>query len=189
MFGTMKNFLSVIFLSTLVYAMPVGSAFAEDASKTTISSASTPAPSTDEEVRDWFSQYDQVRKNAKMTLKEKWQSKRLIAFAFSPFKVSVSESDQLVKKMATKYTEALESLEKLAIVQQTERLRTGYMKYFKDARQLFLDTCKIPTSDSEQRQKFVDDLVDRKKKLEELDQKNKALDSELRSQSSILPLH
>jgi hypothetical protein len=185
----MKNFLSIIIISALFYAMPVGSAFAEDASKTTISSASTSAPSTDEQVRDWFSQYDQVRKNAKMTFKEKLQSKRLIAFAFSPFRVPVSESDQLVKKMATKYAEALESLEKLAIVQQTERLRAGYMKYFRDARQLFLDTCKIPTGDSEQRQKFVDDLVARKKKLEELDQKNKALDSELRSQFSIPPLH
>jgi len=139
----------------------------------------------EDDVRDWFSQYDQIRRNAKMSFREKLQSRKMLALAMSPFLIPIEGSEQLIKKMSSRYAEAIESLKNLPALPATEKLRVGYLKYFTEAKQLFIDTSKVPTDDS--RRSYLSELLERKKSLEDLDHDNKALDADLRKQFSIPP--
>jgi hypothetical protein len=179
-----------LLLLCILFGNPFPPSNAESAEgATSINSVSSPSTAQTtaqgDDIRDWFSQYDQIRRNAKMSFKEKLQSRKMIAMAISPFLVSLEGSEQLIKKMSSRYAEAIDSMKHLPAVPATEKLRIGYLKYFAEAKQLFIDSSKVPTDDS--RRRYVAELLERKKSLEELDHDNKALDADLRKQFSIPP--
>jgi hypothetical protein len=61
------------------------------------------------------------------------------------------------------------------------------LKYFTDARQLFLDTAHAPEEAVEYKN-YLADLVRRKHELEKLDETNKALDANLRKRFGVAPM-
>jgi hypothetical protein len=123
-------------------------------------------------VTKWFSKYDQIRRDAEMTLGDKLQS--LLLAAAKPDKKNAA----LASRMIEKYTTAVSEMNKLQSVPETRRLQVGYIEYFSTARQLFGDYLHA--------QKVVPftnrSLIPTKKKLEQLDKTNKKLDDELRKQ-------
>jgi hypothetical protein len=150
-----------------------------------VGTSATSAVTKEDDVRDWFSQYDQIRRNAKMSFRDKLQSRKMLALALSPFIVSIEGSEQLIKRMSSRYADAIESMKNLPSLPATEKLRLGYLKYFTEAKQLFIDISKVPMDDS--RRRYVSELLERKKSLETLDHDNKTLDADLRKQFSIPP--
>lgn len=143
---------------------------------------------TNRDIRDWFRQYDVVRRQSKMSFREKLQSRHLLALAFNPMALFSNDSDPILKIMIDKYTTAIEGMEKLPHLRETENLRSGFLKYFTEARQLFSDSLEANKQDLEASRRRLDDILQRKRELEILDQKNKELDRHLRTTYHIPPL-
>lgn len=149
--------------------------------------ASATAPAAID-VYSWFAQYDAIRKHAKMSLKEKIQSRHLLAVIFVPMYYFSCDAQPFLGKMTDKYTEAIKQMEELPRLDETTELQDGYLKYFRQARNLFKDICEMQKVSPEQRRKIVPELMERKKELEKLDQANKQLDARLRLRHDIAPL-
>jgi hypothetical protein len=141
-----------------------------------------------QEIRDWFREYDVVRRQSKMSFREKLQSRHLLALAFNPMALFSHDSESIIKIMIDKYTRATEGMEKLPHLRETEELRCGFLKYFTAARQLFSDSLETDKQDLAENHQRVDEILQRKRQLEILDQKNKDLDRHLRSIYHIPPL-
>jgi len=126
-------------------------------------------------VAEWFRKYDQVRRDAEMTMGDKFQS--LLLAATKPEKKNAA----LASRMIAKYSTALSKMKELQSIPETKELQDGYIKYFGTAHQLFADYLaeqkKVPFTNQS--------LVPTKKKLEELDKTNKRLDDELRKKYGI----
>jgi len=144
---------------------------------------------TENDVNQWFKNYDSIRRQAKMSLREKLSMLRLLSLAMGPFALPVDESKKLLLKMIERYDEAIQSLEKLSRLPQTEELQTGYIKYFTDGKQLFHDTLESPLDNPEAQRKRLNELMERKHELERLDIANKALDARLRKEFHIPAFH
>lgn len=126
-------------------------------------------------VTDWFAAYDQIRRDAEMTMGDKMQARSLSAN--KPSKKNAA----LASRMLKKYTIALAAMNDLPSLPETKALHEGYTEYFSQARELFSDFL-----DEQERVPFSNQgLIAAKKKLEELDAKNKALDKELRQMYNI----
>jgi len=145
-------------------------------------------PSEQYDVHRWFHDYDSIRKHAKMSLKEKMQSRHLLILAINPMALFSDETAPLLHKMIGKYSQAIEDLEKLPRLEQTAELQSGYLEYFSQARQLFIDICAAQEDAPIQRHKLMPALIQRRRDLEGLDQKNKELDASLRRQYEIPPM-
>lgn len=140
------------------------------------------------DVYSWFAQYDAIRKHAKMSLKEKLQSRHLLVVIFVPMSYFSCDAQPFLQKMIDKYTEAIKQMEELPSLVETAELQEGYLKYFREARKLFEDICEMQKVSPEERRKIVPELMERKKELEKLDQANKQLDARLRLRHDIAPL-
>lgn len=129
-----------------------------------------PSPLRTLSVREWFDRYDQIRRDAEMTMADKWQSMLLQA------KKPEAKNAALATRMSTKYSRALSEMKRLGSTPETKALQVGYIEYFTSARQLFEDYLvaqnTVPFSNQS--------LVPTKKKLELLDRKNKMIDDALR---------
>lgn len=129
-------------------------------------------------VTEWFKKYDQIRRNAEETTKDKYQS--LFLAEGKPDK----KNAELASKMIDKYTVALAAMKQLPPIPETRQLHKGYIEYFSSARQLFIDFLKG--------QKMVPYSVKRfapaKDRLQALDKVNKRLDEQLRKTYGI-PKH
>jgi hypothetical protein len=145
-------------------------------------------PLMEDSIRNWFAEYDGIRRRAKMTLWEKFQSRHLLALSFDPMMLFRSEATPMLEKMISKYAVAVTQLERLQRVPETEELHAGYLRYFKEARKLFMDICEAQKEELSKRGNTLENLMLRKKKLESLDQANKQLDARLRKQYHIAPL-
>jgi hypothetical protein len=149
----------------------------------TESAANSPEPSrqlclNSLTVTDWFAAYDQIRRDAEMTMGDKMQARSLSANKPS------KKNSALASRMLKKYTIALSAMNDLQTLPETKALHEGYTEYFSQARELFSDFL-----DEQERVPFSNQgLIAAKKKLEELDAKNKALDKELRQKYDI-PKH
>jgi hypothetical protein len=141
-----------------------------------------------QEIKDWFRQYDIVRRQSKMSFREKLQSRHLLALAFNPMALFSDDSESIIKIMIEKYAKAMVGMEKLPHLRETEELRCGFLKYFTAARQLFSDSLETNKQDLEENHERVNEILQRKKKLEILDQRNKDLDRRLRAIYHIPPL-
>lgn len=129
-------------------------------------------------VTEWFKKYDQIRREAEETTKDKYQSLFL-----SEGKPDKKNAD-LASRMIDKYTVALAAMRRLPSPPETRQLHNGYIEYFSSARQLFIDFLKA--------QKMVPYSVKRfapaKNRLEALDKVNKRIDAGLRKKYGI-PKH
>ncbi len=121
-------------------------------------------------VTEWFKKYDQIRRAAEETSKDKYQS--LFLGENKPDKNNAA----LASRMIGKYTVALTDMKRLTPVPETRELQNGYIGYFGSARLLFTDFLKaqktVPYS--------TKPLVPSKRRLEVMDKTNKRLDAELR---------
>jgi hypothetical protein len=140
------------------------------------------------DVHSWFHQYDRIRKHARMSLKEKFQSRHLLVLAFDPFAIFSSEAEPLLNRMISKYNQAIEQMEELPSLPETTALQDGYLRYFKEAKQLFSYICAAQREPLAERHRSLHKLIERKKQLEILDQGNKELDARLRKKYDIPPL-
>jgi hypothetical protein len=121
-------------------------------------------------VAKWFSRYDQIRRNAEMTMGDKLQSLFLLA------KNPEQKNAALASRMIEKYTTSLFEMKELESIPETSELQDGYIQYFSAARQLFSDYL-----DAQKEVPFTNQsLFPSRKKLEELDKTNKRLDDVLR---------
>jgi len=162
------------------------------ASAETIDSIHQPAAptaqeqSSNESIAEWFKAYDQIRRNAELTLGEKLESINLDLKA-KPSKSSAS----LAKRMISKYSAALTTIKNLQPLPETAELQNGYVQYFSTALEFFdlylgqpetvigTDQCSLPSLNS---------LPELRENLERLDKINKGLDSVLRKKYA-LPKH
>lgn len=120
--------------------------------------------------KEWFSRYDQIRRGAEMTMADKFQS--LLLASKRPEKRNAA----LASRMIQKYTTALTEMKQLESIPETKELQDGYIEYFNTARQIFSGYL-----DAQHQVPFTNQsLMPPKKKLEELDKKNKTLDADLR---------
>lgn len=147
-------------------------------------------PST---IRQWFKNYDLVRRQAQMSPQERRQadtmlSKGMSLLAPGPEKTS---SQQLLTKLVVKYNRACQQLEHLPLLPQTEQLHRGYHQYFSSAKNLFTDYLRVQNNlfavDSRTGNPIAGQLMERKASLEALDQQNKYLDEQLRQKFGIPP--
>jgi hypothetical protein len=141
-----------------------------------------------QDVHDWFAEYDAIRRHAKMSLKEKIQSRHLFMMFLNPMAFFSNDAQPLLERMIAKYTQAIEQMEQLKSFKETADLQQGYLRYFKDARKLFADICDAQNTTPEERRKILPELMQRKRDLEALDQKNKLLDGRLRIKYDVPPM-
>lgn len=126
-------------------------------------------------VTEWFKKYDQIRRDAEETNKEKCQS--LFLGENKPDKNNVI----LATEMTAKYTVAHAAMKRLPSTPETRELQTGYIEYFNSARQLFSEFLK-----AEKTTPFsIKHLAPAKNRLQALDKSNKKLDAELRKKYGI----
>jgi len=134
-------------------------------------------------VHEWFAIYDQIRRDAEMTLGEKLQTKTALEKGLNTGKKSEKKNGAVPLRVISKYTGAVSALQKLQVLPETSELQAGYTQYFTKMRQLFLDSSQTGNTPAA---KHTFSLA--AKELQELDKKNKKLDEELRKKYAI-PKH
>jgi len=131
-------------------------------------------------IADWFKKYDQIRRNAEMTLGEKLQMRSIVDKGLNGVKQTKSNS-ALAQRMISKYAQAGSAMQNLAAVAETKELQDGYAHYFVDAEQLIKECLESQPNDSG---KPVPAAM--RTSLEQLDRKNKELDACLRKKYGIV---
>ncbi len=141
-------------------------------------------------VATWFRRYDDVRRKAQMNESERAKADKLMSKAFSMFIPGEEkvQAQKLLTILVARYTAASEAMKQLPLYPETEKLHRGYYQYFSTARQLFSDYLTVqanPLAQDATGNPVAAGLFNRKQGLEALDQTNKALDAQLRSQWSV----
>jgi hypothetical protein len=149
-----------------------------------VSVPADPPQSQSIDIGEWFSRYDQIRRDAELTLGEKLQCRGLLERGMQGEIKPGGRSAALAEKMIAKYGAAASRMQDLPTVMQTSELQSGYAQYFNQVHQLFQDCLKSPEATAVTGQA----LPERRKELEELDKKNKSLDEVLRKEFGI-PRH
>lgn len=144
-------------------------------------------------VRDWFAQYDQIRRTAQMAPQERQQADQILGQGLALFMPGQQKvlAQRLLIDLVQRYQTACQQLNNIPMIPATEQLHRGFYQYFFEAQRLFSDYLKLqdnlfavnPTTG----QPIAGELMERKQALEELDQSNKALDQQLRLQYGIPP--
>lgn len=145
-------------------------------------------------IGQWFQNYDEIRRKAQMNPTEKAKADALMSKAISMFipgndKV---EAQKLLQSLVARYNQAVEDMKRLPLYPETEKLHRGYYQYFTNAKQLFGDYLTVqqnPLSTDSNGSPVAGSLMPRKQGLESLDQANKALDAQLRTQFNIPAYH
>lgn len=126
----------------------------------------------------WFKEYGQIRRNAEMTKRDRYQALYL----------GENQRDKnnaaLASRMIERYATAEAAMKQLPSIPETNALHEGYIQYFSSARQLFADFLEaqkeVPFTTKA--------LVPAKKRLAALDKTNKRIDAQLRKKYKI-PKH
>jgi hypothetical protein len=142
------------------------------------------------QVQKWFAQYDTVRRAAQMTPNERRQADDLLSRGMSivtpgPDKIAARN---LLTKLVDKYSKAQAAMRALPMIPETQKLHRGYYQYFSTARDLFAAYLAVQDNlfaKDEQGQPIVAQLIERKQKLEELNNFIQGLDQEMRGQFNI----
>ncbi len=144
-------------------------------------------------IRSWFMQYDQIRRTAQMSPAERQQADQVLSRGLALFMPGQDKTlgQSLLTDLVRRYQIACQQLSTLQLIPATEQLHRGYYQYFCDARRLFSDYLKLQEDllavDPATGQPLASGLIERKQNLELLDQNNKALDQQLRTQYGIPP--
>ena len=136
-----------------------------------------------EAVVEWFKKYDQIRRDAELTLAEKFQTMSFLDKNLDG-KTALRKRDQeLVARMNAKYAKADEAMKNLQPVSEVKELQEGYSNYFRQVHHVFTRYVKDSTGcDANTPHSTVQE---QRSALEELDSKNKKLDAQLRSKYGI----
>ena len=163
------------------------------------SSSSVAAPSSGgaasnpAQIKQWFSRYDVVRKQAQMSPSEKEQADNLLSQGLSVFVPgpNKTQAQKLLTGLVSKYQVASNQMKAMALYPETSQLHRGYYQYFTDARALFSDYLRVQDNlmvkDERTGKSIMPQLMARKADLEKLEQQVKQLDGELRAQFAIAP--
>lgn len=154
-----------------------------------IASADSP-PSTNENeevnkpVSDWFAKYDEIRRDAEMTMGEKLKYGNALKKGLKTGGKLSKSTQEFVERMRAKYEAASVAMKALSAVPETKELQDGYVQYFIEMERTFSECLSMQevTPDSTQAKSQA------KEKLEKLNAKNKKLDEELRVKFDI-PKH
>lgn len=144
-------------------------------------------------VRQWFSQYDQIRRQAQMNPAERQRSDYLLSRGMAilmpgPEKAAARE---ILLKLVNKYQVAKGAMQGLQPIPETINLHRGYYQYFNNAHQLFSDYLRVQdnlfVTDASTGKPVAGQLLQRKANLEQLRQQIQALDEQTRNQFGIPP--
>lgn len=143
-------------------------------------------------IGQWFKSYDEIRRKAQMTPAERAKADGLMSKAlamFIPGEEKV-QAQKLLSSLVARYAQAVDEMKRLPLYPETDRLHRGYYQYFSTARQLFSDYLTVqqnPLATDANGTPIAGTLMARKQALEGLDQANKGIDGQLRSQFGIPP--
>jgi hypothetical protein len=148
--------------------------------------------SSSQQLRQWFSSYDMVRKQAQMTPVEKDRADNLLSQGLSVFVPgpNKTQAQKLLTGLVEKYQVAIGRMKAMPLYPETEKLHRGYYQYFSDAKTLFSDYLRVQDNlmvKDENGKGIMPQLMARKANLESLEMQIKQLDSELRGQFGIAP--
>lgn len=140
---------------------------------------------SNEPVKAWFAKYDQIRRDAEMTMNEKLQARSVLTKGLDP--ASSEEHKEKSKKfaetMSARFGKAAEQLKQLPSDAATEKLQDGYTHFFGQLETIYSEVANgdkatgKPVGRAELKQK--------KDRLTAEDKQIKELDRELREKYSI----
>ncbi len=187
---------SVVLLlcSVLTPATVAWAQYQEMSSNSNIAAPSSGGAATNPaQIKQWFSRYDVVRKQAQMSPSEKEQADNLLSQGLSVFVPgpNKTQAQKLLTGLVSKYQVAGNQMKALALYPETSQLHRGYYQYFTDARALFSDYLRVQDNlmvkDERTGKSIMPQLMARKASLEALEQQVKQLDGELRAQFGVAP--
>lgn len=138
----------------------------------------------------WFKKYDEIRRNAQLSPKDKEEANALLSKGLAIIIPGddKTQTQKLLKDLVSRYGAAEEQLKLLPLYPETGKLHRGYYQYFNNARILFGDYMAVQNNVLA-KDKFGNPLAQtlmfRKKNLETLEKNNKGFDSFLRKQFKI----
>lgn len=144
-------------------------------------------------LKQWFSRYDAVRRQAQMTPLEKQQADGLLSKGLSMFVPGDEKlaGQKLLTGLVGKYNVAINQMKGLPLYPETSQLHRGYYQYFNDAKNLFSDYLLVQNDplakDPRTGERLLGKIVTRKASLTDLEGNIKNLDSNLRSQLGVPP--
>jgi len=147
----------------------------------------TAAPSDSrEQVQAWFAQYDQIRREAEMSMQEKFQAHSLFSkIAYEKGPLSVNEkSEEFAKKMMDRYAEAAKKVTDLPKLAATAELQKGYEEFFSKTSHLFHYLLPAKKKGNE-KIATREEVQAKREELPSLDKKIKEMDAKLRTKFSI----
>ena len=143
------------------------------------------------DAQAWFARYDQIRRAAQMSPKQRQEADYLLAkpigmFMPGPDKIATK---QLLSMLVEKYRAATMAMKGLELIPETEKLHKAYYQYFFSAGKLFNDYLKVQDNllcpDPETGKPMAGQLLARKQQLEEYNQEIQALDRQARARLGI----
>jgi hypothetical protein len=171
-------------LLSLLSLSAITTAYAPPAEAEESAVASTTSDSEKKEaVVDWFKKYDQIRRDAELNLMEKFQTMSFLDKNVEHTAVLRRRDKDLVERMSSKYAKADEAMRNLPSMTATRELQDGYIDYFSQVHKIFTQYLKSPAAGEPPCSPST--MRERRSALEELDFKNKKLDTELRQEFGI----
>jgi len=144
-------------------------------------------------VRQWFTQYDQIRRQAQMSPAERQRSDYLLSRGMAilmPGEEKIAAREILIK-LVNKYQVAKGAMQALPPIPETLNLHRGYYQYFNNAHQLFSDYLRVQdnlfVTDASTGKPVAGQLLQRKAMLEQLRQQIQGLDEQTRNQFGVPP--
>lgn len=144
-------------------------------------------------LKQWFSRYDAVRRQAQMTPREKEQADGLLSKGLSMFVPGDEKlaGQKLLTGLVSKYNVAINQMKGLPLYPETSQLHRGYYQYFNDAKNLFSDYLLVQNDplakDPRTGERLLGKIVTRKASLTDLEGNIKNLDNNLRNQIGVPP--
>jgi len=147
-------------------------------------STTTETEVTNKPVTEWFAKYDQIRRDAEMTMGEKLKYGNALKKALKSGGKMSKSTHAFAERMLSKYSAAATAMQALSSVPETQELQDGYIQYFTEMERSFQDCISIqeitPTT--------AESRAVTKEKIEKINAKNKKLDDDLRLKYDI-PKH
>jgi hypothetical protein len=157
-----------------------------NSSKNSNDSQTAGASESKDQVHAWFTQYDGIRRDAEMTLQEKFQVHSLFAKVADDKKSSSGseKSEELAKKMTDRYAEAAKKIHALPELAATAELQKGYEEFFTRSSHLFHDYLSSKTKGNE-KIATREEVQAKREELTAFDKKIKEIDARLRSKYEV----
>jgi small-conductance mechanosensitive channel len=156
------------------------------AAAATAGATATAAPSDSrDQVQAWFAQYDQIRREAEMSMQEKFQAHSLfskIADEKRPLNVN-EKSEEFAIKMMDRYAEAAKKVTDLPELAATAELQKGYEEFFSKSSRLFHHL--LSAKKGNEKIATREEVQAKREELTSLDKKIKEMDAKLRTKFSI----